>query len=174
MNSHHIYLLHEQRVVVRVENTYENGAIGLDLPYTSTQSDIPSNLFSPSLILHLEHTPLLLVDPPIHHVLAQSRIKQLTLAQNPDGSDLVLPRKDHCSRDAFASGALEPIAASTGRRHVQCRFAAKVAGVENFEDIEFATAGGPAVQGGEVSVFFFEAIRLRDEMALEGQVEFLF
>ena len=57
---------------------------------------------------------------------------------------------------------------------MQCRFAAKVAGVENFEDIEFATAGGPAVQGGEVSVFFFEAIRLRDEMALEGQVEFLF
>lgn len=130
-------------------NSY--GAGCLDLPYTSTQSDISSLSFSPSSTLHLEHSSLL-VDPSIHHVLTQSRIKGLAFGQNSDSSDLMLPCDHHCSRDAFASGAPKPIAASSGRCHVQSRLAAKVPGVENLEEIELAASGGPAVEGCDVSM----------------------
>ena len=122
------------------------GARCLDMPFTSTQPDIPSRAFILPLTLHLEHSSLL-VDPPIHGVLTQSRIERRALAQNSDSSDLMLPCDHHCSRDAPGSWALKPVTASSGRGHVQCRLAAKIAGIEDLEQIEFSTTRSPAVEG---------------------------
>lgn len=59
----------------------------------------------------------------------------------------MLPGYDDGGYDAAGDGAPEPIAAPARGRHVQGRFAAGVAGVEDLEEVEFAAAGCPAVEG---------------------------